>query len=67
MANAGAPRLTITALGTGAYAVRGDEAFGRAHWLQFLPELNPTNWQILSLAPSNTPTTFEFIDSTAAT
>jgi hypothetical protein len=64
--NGGAPRLSITALPDGQVAIMGAEAFGRSYRLQFLSDLNSTNWQTLDTAISNSPAWFQFMDSTGS-
>jgi hypothetical protein len=65
--NGGSPRLTITALDNGSYAISGQDVLSRTYHIQFVPDLQSTNWQTLGTTASNAPGTFQFIDSAGST
>ena len=64
--NGGAPFLTISPLGNGTLAIVGDDVLGRKYHIQFLEDLNATNWQVLGAVTSNPSGSFQFIDPTGA-
>lgn len=64
--NGGSPRLLITSLGNGSNLITGEDVLGRAYRIQFLDDLNSTNWQTLGSATGAVSGVFQFIDSTAA-
>lgn len=65
--HAGLPSLTVTPLGNGSDAICGAEILGRTYHIQFVPNLNTTNWQTLGSSSSNAPGLFQFIDSAGPT
>jgi hypothetical protein len=61
--NGASPRLAITALGNGAYAISGEDRLGRTYQIQFLGDASTTNWQTLGTATAGPSGRFQFIDS----
>jgi hypothetical protein len=64
--NGGAPALTIAPLGQGSNAITGQDILGRTSPVQFITDLQATNWQTLGTATSEMSGTCQFIDSNAA-
>jgi hypothetical protein len=64
--NGGAPHLTITPFGHGSNAITGQDIFGRVYHIQFVPDLQTTNWQPLGAATTDLSGTFRLIDSNSA-
>ena len=64
--NGPSPNLTITALGGGVYAIRGDGIPGRTYRIQFSDAPDQTNWQALGTATADTFGIFQFTDSTGS-
>jgi Bacterial Ig domain len=63
--NGGSPRLSITSLGMGSYAISGDEVMGRVYQIQFVPDARVANWQSLGAATGGVSGVFQIIDSNA--
>ena len=51
----------------GSYAISGQDVLSRTYHIQFVPDLQSTNWQTLGTTASNAPGTFQFIDSAGST
>ena len=57
------PNLTISDLGSGVYAIRGDGIADRTYRIQFTDNAQHTNWQTLGTAPADTFGVFQIIDT----
>lgn len=57
------PDLVISVLSNGTYTIGGDSPPGRANRIQFLEDLEITNWQTLGTATANASGVFQFIDT----
>ena len=61
--NGPSSNLTISDLGNGSYAVRGDGIPGRSYRIQFADTAQPTNWVTLGPASADAYGIFQYIDS----
>ena len=61
--NGPSPNLTISDLGNGVYAIRGDGIPDRTYRIQFAENASPTNWQLLGTAAADPFGVFQFIDT----
>lgn len=61
--NGPSPDLTISDLGNGWYAIRGDGIPDRTYRIQFADKLQPTNWATLGAASADLSGVFQFIDT----
>jgi hypothetical protein len=57
------PNLTISDLGNGLYAIRGDGIPDRTYRIQFAENVQPTNWATLGPAPADPSGVFQFVDT----
>ena len=53
-------------MGEGSNAITGQDILGRTYQVQFVTDLQATNWQTLGTATANSSGTFQFIDANAA-
>jgi hypothetical protein len=64
--NGGSPRLSIMPIGNNSYSIQGDDVVGRTYHIQFLGDVNSTNWQPLGTATATPAGFFRFTNTSAA-